>query len=76
MHEPQQPGARLERHHAAAQRAVDAQEDVLQDVVGVVPGGVEQARRLAAQHGAVAFVHDRERLLVTRGEAGEERAVL
>ena len=53
-----------------------AQEDVLQHVVGVVPGCVEQPRRLAAQRGAVALIHDRERLLVARGEAGEERAVL
>jgi hypothetical protein len=53
-----------------------AQEHVLQHVVGVVPGGVQQPRGLTAQDGAVAFVHDRERLLVARGEAREEGAVL
>jgi hypothetical protein len=31
--EPQQPRARLERHDAASQRGVDAQEDVLEDVL-------------------------------------------
>ena len=74
--EPQQPGARLERDDAAAQRGVHAQEDVLQHVVGIVAGGVQQPRRLAAQRRAVAFEHDRERLFVACGEAREEGAVL
>jgi hypothetical protein len=42
----------------------------------VVPGGAKQARRLAMQRGAVALIHDRERLLVARSEASEECAVL
>ena len=74
--EPQQPRARLEGHHPRAHRRVHAQEHVLQHVVGVMPGGVQQPRRLPAQDGAVAFIHDRERLFVTRGEAREEGAVL
>ena len=74
--EPQQPGARLERHDTGAQRRVHAQEDVLQDVLGIVTRGVQQPCRLAAQDGTVAFIHHRERLFVTRGEAREEGAVL
>ena len=74
--EPQQPGARLERDDATAQRGVHAQEDVLQHVVGFVARGVQQSGRLAAQRRAVAFEHDRERLLVACGEAREEGAVL
>ena len=74
--EPQQPGARLERDDATAQGGVHAQEDVLQHVVGIVARRVQQSGRLAAQRRAVAFEHDRERLLVARGEAREEGAVL
>ena len=74
--EPQQPGARLERDDAAPQGGVDAQEDVLQHVVGIVARVVEQPGRLATERRAVAFEHGRERLLVTCGEAREEGAVL
>jgi hypothetical protein len=76
VHEPQQPTARLERHHAGAHGGVHAQEDVLQHVVGIVSGRVQQPSRLAAQGGTVAFIHHRERLFVTRGEAREEGAIL
>ena len=76
VREPQQPGARLERDDATAQRGVHAQEHVLQHVVGIVARGVEQSGRLAAQRRAVAFEHDRERLFVACGEAREEGAVL
>src|SRR4051812_48885364 len=65
--------ARAARRRRAAR--VHAQEDVLQHVVRIVPGGVEQARRLTVQRGTVALVYDRERVLVARGEAGQERAV-
>ena len=74
--EPQQPRAWLHRDDAAAQRGVHAQEDVLQHVLGVVARAVQQPARLAAQSGAVALEHGRERLFVTRGEAREEGAIL
>ena len=53
--EPQQPGARLQRHHAGAQGAVHAQEHVLQHVVGIVAGCAQHPPRLPAQHGTVAL---------------------
>jgi hypothetical protein len=55
---------------------VHAQEDVLQHVVGLVAGGVQQPCRLPAQDGTVAFIHRRERQFDTRGEARQEGAVL
>jgi 2-polyprenyl-3-methyl-5-hydroxy-6-metoxy-1,4-benzoquinol methylase len=76
LDEPQQPRAQCDRRDAAAQRPVDAQEDVLQDVVGIDPRAVEQPRGMAAQRRPVALEEDRQRLLVAGAEAGEEVAVL
>ena len=53
-----------------------AEEDVLQHVVGLMARAVQQPRRLALQRPDGGVVHDRQRVLVARREAGEEGAVL
>jgi hypothetical protein len=70
-----QPGAQRHRPIVVAQRAVGAQEDVLQDVLGVRARRSQHLARVGEQALAIAVVDGPERIVVSHPEEGYELIV-
>ena len=70
-----QPRAQRHRPVVVAQRAVGAQEDVLQDVLGVRARGAEHLARIGEQPLAIAVVDGPERIVEAHPEERHELVV-
>jgi hypothetical protein len=68
VRDPVQPGTQRHGPVVVAQGTVGAQEDVLQDVLGIRAGGAEHLARVGQQALAIAVVDRPERVVVAHPE--------